>query len=220
MSHQLNPPAATQAASTAAEKVAYAKHLEGEAKVHVGNAVANYRAIGKVLLEAKEQVGHGGWEEFLAEKWPDLPPRTARRWMRIHKTATVADLNAAIRAVTHAEDDEEGDVEDGPPADQGDASEDGDVAAPAPKPKLKREEQPRIDLEPAKTEAERKVAELRDHLEAASDLSREVLDGPAGKELRRLARLDGTPVGDDGQWPPLVNAFRAADKLARQGFEA
>jgi ribosomal protein L12E/L44/L45/RPP1/RPP2 len=36
---------------------------------------------GEMLRTAKEKVGHGGWENWLADNCPDIAPRTASRYM-------------------------------------------------------------------------------------------------------------------------------------------
>jgi len=60
-------------------------------------AVSNAIATGELLLEAKRQVGHGGWLPWLAENLPDIAERTAQAYMRIaraplEKRNAVADL--------------------------------------------------------------------------------------------------------------------------------
>lgn len=40
-------------------------------------------AIGKQFLEWKKQAGHGKWEAFAAEHFPQLPSSTRKRWQQL-----------------------------------------------------------------------------------------------------------------------------------------
>ena len=40
---------------------------------------------GEMLKAAKDKVGHGNWETWLAKNCSDIPPRTASRYMRMAK---------------------------------------------------------------------------------------------------------------------------------------
>ncbi len=40
---------------------------------------------GEMLKTAKDKVGHGGWENWLADNCPDISPRTASRYMLLAK---------------------------------------------------------------------------------------------------------------------------------------
>jgi Protein of unknown function (DUF3102) len=40
---------------------------------------------GEMLKTAKDKVGHGGWENWLADNCPDIAPRTASRYMLLAK---------------------------------------------------------------------------------------------------------------------------------------
>lgn len=42
----------------------------------------HYRLAGEMLIEAKEQVGHGGWNRWLSKNF-ELSPLTAQRYMRM-----------------------------------------------------------------------------------------------------------------------------------------
>lgn len=42
----------------------------------------HYRRAGQMLIEAKDQVGYGGWGRWLAKNF-DLTDRTARQYMRM-----------------------------------------------------------------------------------------------------------------------------------------
>ena len=52
-----------------------------------GNGILHALAAGRLLLEAKSAVGHGGWLAWLATHC-DLPERTAQGYMRLAKHAT------------------------------------------------------------------------------------------------------------------------------------
>lgn len=223
MQTQPNPPAVVRAATTAADKVAECRTLSAHVLLRNSENVADIRAMGRLLCEAKAEVGHGNWLEFLKEKWPDLPERTAQAWMRVHKSAGVADLNARLRAATHPADDAGADVDpDDPPADMGDAYEGEEMARPAPAPKLRREPQkPRqaaLDMDPELTRAKALVAEARDSGEAFIDYVQQVLDSRAGNELRKHARLASWEFAPN-RWPPANLIRQWLDKISRQGFE-
>lgn len=59
--------------------------------------------IGELLQTAKAKVGHGNWERFAAEKWPDVLKTTRSRWMKLAeaKQAGRLDLESA-RGLRHA----------------------------------------------------------------------------------------------------------------------
>ena len=66
-----------------------AAHISG-LKERARLATDDMRRIGLLLIQQKEAIGHGQWEEWLAEKCPKLPFRTAQSWMaQARKSATV-----------------------------------------------------------------------------------------------------------------------------------
>ncbi len=94
------PPAMVQKADIAAEAIAEARAVDEQIVMQIGQTADLVRKRGELLLKAKNSVPHGEWLETLAKKWPGLPERTARHYMRIAKSANLADL---IRTVTHPE---------------------------------------------------------------------------------------------------------------------
>jgi hypothetical protein len=55
---------------------------------------------GEMLRTAKDKVGHGGWENWLADNCPDISPRTASRYMRLAKNGD--ELEKAAEQNGHA----------------------------------------------------------------------------------------------------------------------
>jgi hypothetical protein len=55
---------------------------------------------GEMLRTAKEKIGHGGWENWLADNCPDISPRTASRYMRLAKNGD--ELEKAAEQNGHA----------------------------------------------------------------------------------------------------------------------
>ena len=55
---------------------------------------------GEMLSTAKDKVGHGGWENWLADNCPDISPRTASRYMRLAKNGD--ELEKAAEQNGHA----------------------------------------------------------------------------------------------------------------------
>jgi ParB family chromosome partitioning protein len=70
-----------------------ADHDAGESAYGLG--LQHFRAAGEKLLRAKSACGHGRWLPWLKEHCPKIPERTAQRYMRLAKSATVADLPEA-----------------------------------------------------------------------------------------------------------------------------
>jgi hypothetical protein len=74
------------------------KNMKAEGDRIVVRAIA----VGDMLLTIKEAVGHGNWLPWLTAKCPNIPERTAQRWMLLAKkkevlaermkSATMADL--------------------------------------------------------------------------------------------------------------------------------
>ena len=74
------------------------KNMKAEGDRIVVRAIA----VGDMLLTIKDAVGHGNWLPWLTSKCPNIPERTARRWMSLAKkkevlaermkSATMADL--------------------------------------------------------------------------------------------------------------------------------
>jgi hypothetical protein len=86
---------------------------------HARSAVLAAREAGRLLVEAKDKIGHGNWLHWLKSNC-DVSERTAQRYMLIYqrwgelesKTTSVTDLsvNAAL-AFLAAKDEQEGDLE-------------------------------------------------------------------------------------------------------------
>ena len=85
--------------------------LVSEIKFFENQAVVSYWEIGKRLKQAKEQVGHGNWENWVDENL-GYTPRTARRLMKVYteysnRTAlTDLTFNKAL-ALTSIKDEDE-----------------------------------------------------------------------------------------------------------------
>lgn len=86
-----------------------ASHLQANRAAR--QAVLCARSAGDLLIQAKAQVQHGKWIDWLQSNCPDLPARTASCYMRVarhwetleSKSATVADLtiNQAMQLLSH-----------------------------------------------------------------------------------------------------------------------
>lgn len=61
------------------------------AAVAAENFVMHAIEAGARLIEAKQIVGHGGWQEWLERHVPDVSVRTAQRYMRATKRAGESD---------------------------------------------------------------------------------------------------------------------------------
>ena len=84
----LNPPAVVREVRSLAEIEA---HIDREVGVVFEAAPSRSKlSIGRLLLEAKAQVPHGQWEAWVKAR--GLAVRTARDYMALAKSATVADL--------------------------------------------------------------------------------------------------------------------------------
>lgn len=60
-------------------------------------------AVGERLLEWKKQLGHGNWEQFTSEHWPELPESTRQRWIRLAQAKASGRLNLdSARGLRHA----------------------------------------------------------------------------------------------------------------------
>jgi hypothetical protein len=86
--------------------------LHGEISQAGKVLIEKARYCGDWLLQAKQEVGHGQFEKWLADNCPAISPRTARRymtiargWEHLSKTDTVADLPlvTATKLITKAE---------------------------------------------------------------------------------------------------------------------
>ena len=57
------------------------KNMKAEGERIVGRAIA----VGDMLLTVKDALGHGNWLPWLTTKSPNIPERTAQRWMLLAK---------------------------------------------------------------------------------------------------------------------------------------
>ena len=78
--------------------------IQGE--LQQGNSAGHehYRRAGEMLIEAKDQVGHGGWSRWLSKNF-DLSQRTAQdymRWARTHNESRgrAAQMPSSMREFT------------------------------------------------------------------------------------------------------------------------
>lgn len=103
------------------------KNMKAEGDRIVVRAIA----VGDMLLTVKEAVGHGNWLPWLTTKCPNIPERTAQRWMLLAKkkevlaermkSATMADLTLKqaldlcedVEFYPDDEEEQEGDGEQG-----------------------------------------------------------------------------------------------------------
>lgn len=59
--------------------------------------------VGERLIEWKKQIGHGHWQNFTSEHWPELPGTTTQRWMRLAQAKASGRLNLdSARGLRHA----------------------------------------------------------------------------------------------------------------------
>lgn len=59
--------------------------------------------VGETLNEWKKQIGHGKWESFVEEHWPDLTKNTRSRWQQLAIAKAKGRLNLdTARGLTHA----------------------------------------------------------------------------------------------------------------------
>jgi hypothetical protein len=76
----------------------------GRVEEHKHKTIRHAIRCGELLLEMKQRVGHGNWLAWVAEHF-EASERTARNYMEIAKSATVADLDedmtmrSALRAL-------------------------------------------------------------------------------------------------------------------------
>lgn len=66
----------------------------GHVETHKRSAIKHAIRCGELLLEMKQRVGHGNWLAWVEENF-EASERTARNYMEIAKSATVADLSDA-----------------------------------------------------------------------------------------------------------------------------
>jgi hypothetical protein len=59
----------------------------------------HYRQVGEMLLEAKDQVPHGGWGGWLSKNF-ELNPRTAQQYMRMARDIRSGASYSSIRDMT------------------------------------------------------------------------------------------------------------------------
>ncbi len=59
--------------------------------------------VGERLLLWKKKLGHGAWEKFTSEHWPELPASTRQRWLRLAQAKASGRLNLdSARGLRHA----------------------------------------------------------------------------------------------------------------------
>lgn len=85
--------------------------IVNEIKFFENQAVTSYWEIGKRLSQAKEQIGHGNWEDWVSDNL-GYTPRTANRLIKVHKDfsnpTSLSDLNfTKALALTSIKDEEE-----------------------------------------------------------------------------------------------------------------
>lgn len=88
------------------------------------HAIKHAAEAGKLLAEAKEKVGHGGWIEWLAENFKGTR-QTAAKYMRVHKSLSTLNPNgndcfhlSMMKLLSQREEEDEPD-EPAPPASSG-----------------------------------------------------------------------------------------------------
>jgi hypothetical protein len=76
-----------------ADKLGQAKSELGELEILATKMDENWNAIlihgwqlGRILIELKEEIGHGKWQFWLRENWPQLEERFAQRCMAFFRT--------------------------------------------------------------------------------------------------------------------------------------
>jgi hypothetical protein len=104
-------------------------------KAMCDNNVNRAITVGDMLLTVKQAVGYGNWLPWLTTKCPNIPERTAQRWMNLAKkkevlaermkSATMADLTLK-QAIDLCEDleGEDADTDDGNAAGDGNDNDD------------------------------------------------------------------------------------------------
>ena len=101
----VSPPAAVVRPAVL-EKLAECRALSAGIKTRNRQTAADMARLGRLLAEIKEEVGWGNFGAFLEKNAPDIPERTARRWMAVGKTATAVELADSLDATTHAGTDD------------------------------------------------------------------------------------------------------------------
>jgi hypothetical protein len=108
----LSPPAVTrEAADPALEQIAFELDATHEKCLkHSRHSLDTAIDAGKLLLKAKEMVGHGKWSEWL-KKNVKFSPQTARAYMRLaehpEKTQATHKLTDALAAIAGTDTEEE-----------------------------------------------------------------------------------------------------------------
>lgn len=98
----LSPPAIVRPATDLAQLARRINDLHAQAEASYQRSLEDIRLAGLALAEAKRQVGHGGWEEWV-EANLTVGVRTAQRWMRIAaKSDTVSLLPPTLRGAIDA----------------------------------------------------------------------------------------------------------------------
>lgn len=105
MAVEPNPPAEIRQHKDAASMITEAKSLSDEVLTRNRKSAEDVQRIGELLIAAKKEVGHGGWQAFLRKQWRGLPIRTAQFWMRAAKR-NVAHLAESFGKATHSEKDD------------------------------------------------------------------------------------------------------------------
>ena len=85
------------------ELITAANTVGGKAVEFSAERLKTCVAIGEQFLEWKKQVGHGKWEAFASEHFPQLPSSTRARWQQLAtaKQSGRLDLSSA-RGLRHA----------------------------------------------------------------------------------------------------------------------
>jgi hypothetical protein len=83
------------------------KETLARAEHHQQEGAELFRKLGLLLLNAKENVGHGNWGDFLRANLAGRSEREVRRWMRLAKSDAASDLNEQWRIICGHSDAEE-----------------------------------------------------------------------------------------------------------------
>jgi len=82
------------------------KDMANEINFLAKKGIENFYKVGKILIECKEQIGHGNWTEWI-EKNLGISPRQCRKYMALSKRNCGADLNSAWEEICNRVDTEE-----------------------------------------------------------------------------------------------------------------
>lgn len=83
--------------------IAQAQDAGDQATSFSAERVKQCVAIGERLKAAKDKVGHGNWERFAEEHWPDVVKTTRARWMRLAEAKRTGSLDLdSARGLRHA----------------------------------------------------------------------------------------------------------------------